>query len=206
MLDNTTLNKFINKVDQAYQQFCVWMYANNEFAKHQEEWNQFVAPNLFKTEDFSRDIGCKYKNFWDVTISSLQHSWMLSVRRLLDRAYFNEAKKIQPRLSLWYILELLEDDSLSSSIRLKVENYKPTYESLKTLRDQFLAHNNVNLEKIKVKAGVEDLFKELNDAISDIKRSKSHLQDCNSVDLNYVEALSRCGVDEIFEALTTQKI
>ena len=203
MLEAKTLDEFTRKANHAHQQFCVWMYANNEFAKHQEEWNQIAAPRqLFKTEEFSRDKGCKYKNFWSVVIPSLQHNWILSMARLFDPAYHSrDKKKDKPRLSVEYVLELLDDVSLAQSIRDKIKKCETTIQSLKTQRDNFLAHNDVNFKSTKIEAGIENLFEELDNAISDMKRSKPHLQNCNNINLKYTEVLSRCGVDEVFEAL-----
>lgn len=196
MTDQKTLNEFTSKINHAHQQFCVWRYANNEFAKHQGEWNQ-------ATEEFLQGRGCKYKNFWDVVIPSLQHSWILSLARLFDPAYHSRDKeKGRPRLSLGYIIELLDDASLAKLIHSKIKKYDTTIQSLKTHRDNFLAHNDVNFKGTKIEAGVENLFEELDNAISDIKRCKSHLQNCKNTNLKYTEALSRCGVEEVFKALT----
>lgn len=94
MLDEKTLDDFTNKANHAHQQFCVWMYANNEFAKHQDDWNKIAEPRkLFTIEEFSRDKGCKYKNFWGVVNFSLQCGWILSLARLLDPSYNSHDKK-----------------------------------------------------------------------------------------------------------------
>lgn len=203
MLDEKTLNEFMRKANHAHQQFCVWMYANNEFSKHQEKWNQMAEPRkFFKIEEFSRDKGCKYKIFWNVVIPSLQHSWILSLTRLFDPAYHSrDKKKDKPRLSLDYILELLDDTPLEQSIRDRIKKCNITIQSFKKQRDNFLAHNDVKFKSTKIEAGVENLFEELDNAIFDIKRYNPHLKDCNNINLKYTEVLSRCGVDEIFEAL-----
>ena len=79
MLDGKTLDDFTNKANHAHQQFCVWMYTNNEFVKHQDDWNKIAEPRkIFTIEEFSRDKGCKYKNFWGVVNFSLQCGWILS--------------------------------------------------------------------------------------------------------------------------------
>lgn len=203
MLDDKTLNNFIAKANRAHQQFCVWIYTNNEFAKHQEKWNKIARPRrLFNIDEFSRDTGCTYKNFWDVVIPSLQHSWILSTERLFDPAYHSrDKKKERPRLSIHYILELLDDVILAQSIRERFEKHAPIIKSLKKQRDNFLAHNDVNFKNTKIEPGIENLFKELDDAISKIKQSGKNLTNCNSLNLKYTEVLSRCGVDEVFEAL-----
>lgn len=200
MLDAKTLDDFTGKANRAHQQFCVWVYTNNEFAKHQTEWNKLLIP--LKTEGFSQGRGCKYQNFWSVVIPSLQHGWIMSMARLFDPAYHSrDKKKEKPRLSLEYILELLDDTSLAQTIRNKVQKHNLTIQSIKKQRDNFIAHNNVNFKSTKIEMGIENLFEELDNAISDIKCCKPHIQNCNNINLKYTEVLSHCGVDEIFEAL-----
>jgi len=205
MLNEKTLNDFTNKVNHAHHQFCVWMYTNNEFVKHQNDWNKIAKPEkLFTTEEFSREKGCKYKNFWPVVIFSLQCGWILSLARLFDPAYHPcDRDKKKPRLSLYYILRLLDDARLVKLIcdKFEKQQYQVTIQSIKKQRDNFLAHNDVNFKNRRIEAGVENLFKELDDAISKIKQNKKHLANCNGTDLKYIENLSSCGVDEIFEAL-----
>ncbi len=201
MLDHKTLDEFTGKANHAHQQFCVWVYANNEFAKHQEEWNQIAEP-IIKTGEFSLDKGCKYKNFWNVVIPSLQHSWILSLARLFDPAHHSrDKKKDKPRLSLDYILELLDDAPLEQLIRDRIKKRNTTIQSLKKQRDNFLAHNDIKFKGTKIEAGVEDLFEELDNVISDMKCCKLHLKDCSNINLKYTEVLSRRGVNEIFDVL-----
>jgi len=203
MLDRKILDKFTKKVNQAYNQFCVWMYANNEFIKYQNEWNKIpFAGKFFKSNEFSRDKGCKYKNFWDVVIPTLQHGWVLGIARLFDPPYFlRDTKKKNPRLSLDYILELLENDDLEQSIKRQIDKHKNFIDSIKEQRDNLLAHNDVKFNNTRIEAGVEDLFKALDNIITEIKNKKPHLKNCNNINQEYTEKLSKCGVDEIFEAL-----
>jgi hypothetical protein len=205
-IDAKTLNEFTRKVNRAHQQFCVWAYVNNKFVEYQETWNGAAIPRvLFKTEDFSRDKGCKYKNFWDVVITSLQHSWILSIARLFDPAYHGrDFKKNNPRLSLEYILELLDNEGLAKEIRVKLHSHKETIESLKNHRNNFIAHNDVHFTPTKVGADIKKIFEELERSISDIKNSDPRLKNCNNINREYTEALSRCGVDEVFEKLSEE--
>lgn len=201
MLDKKTLDDFILKANHAYQQFCVWMYANNEFVKHQQEWNKIASLRLFTTEEFSRNKGCKYKNFWDVVISTLQQAWILGVIRLFDSPYFSrDTKKKNPRLSLYYILELLEDSNLKQLIKEEIDKHKDFIESIKKQRPN-LAHNEIEPIDKTIKAGIENLFEGLDSIITKIKNKKPYLKYCNDINREYTEKLSKCGVDEIFEAL-----
>ena len=192
MLDYKTLKKFVSKTNHAYQQFCVWMYSNNLFVEYQKKFN-----------DVPMGEDCEYKNFWDVIIPSLQHSWILSVARLVDPPYFGRDKnKEKPRLSIYYILELLDDHDLEKTIKDKLESHKNFTDSIKEHRDNFLAHNSVCFENKKIEAGVENFFEALDGIIVEIKDKKSHLKDCNDINLKHTEKLSKDGVEEIFQALS----
>lgn len=203
MLTEKTLNEFALQANYAYQEFRVWVYVNNEFVKHQQRWNQIANPSqLFTTGNFSREKGCKYKNFWSVVIPSLQYSWFLSLARLFDPAYHpKDHKKTKPRLSFEYILILLQDEIVTKTFQDRINKYQSTLDSIKKMRDNLLAHKDLNTTTLKISGGIEDLFKELDQIISDIKRSVLHLNNCNNINLEYTDVLSRCGVDEIFEAL-----
>jgi len=202
MLDRKILDNFTEKANHSYQQFCVWMYTNNEFVKYQKIWNEILEPRkLFKTEEFSREKGCKYKNFWDVVISTLQQGWILGVIRLLDPPYFlRDTKKENPRLSLYYILDLLEDDELEKSIKEEMDRHKIFIDSIKKQRPT-LAHNEIKIVDKRIEAGVENLFEALDNIITEIKNKKPHLKDCYNINREYMEKLSKCGVEEIFERL-----
>jgi hypothetical protein len=140
MLDPRTLDKFSGKVNKANQQFCVWFYANNEFAKHQTRWNQQMT-------GFPGGKGCKYKNFWDVVVASLQHCWVLSSARLFDPSYSSwDKQKRKPRLSIDYILELLGDKNFTQSVKNRISKYDVTIRSLKEHRDNFSAHNDATFQ------------------------------------------------------------
>lgn len=203
MLDVKTLNTFIGKVNQSYQQFCVWFPSNNEFAKHQARWNK-IDPTigLFAIEKFTKKHGCRYKNFWSVVIASLQHGWVLGTARLFDPSYHpRDKKKENPRLSLDFILEQLDNKEFCNSIKAEQASHKLVIESLKIHRDNFLAHNDLNFTNNKIEAGVEKLFEWLEQVISKIKESNPHLRNCNSINLKYNEKLAQCGVEEIFANL-----
>ena len=200
------INKFIKEIDKSCQQFYVWVYANNEFVKHQTEWNEIVdSGKLFTTKEFSRVNGCKYKNFWGVTIPTLQHGWILSIARLFDPPYFM-GDRTKPRLSVDYISEILADNGLTQLItKIKNSNQK-TISSIKKQRNNYLAHNNVGVYDKKIKAGIENLFDGLNSIIKYIKENIPSCSSCNNmIDFEYIEKLSKCGVEEVFEALSKYK-
>lgn len=196
MLDEKTLNDFSRKVNHAHQQFFVWFYATNEFAKHQNEWGQ-------RMQEYPGGTGSKYKNFWLVVLPSLQHAWILSSTRLfIDPPYAPwDNDKLKPRLSLSHMLKLLDDKIFAQSIRDRIKKYDPTIQSLKKLRDNVLAHNDINFQPGQIEAGIENLFEELDGIITDIKEHRPDLQGCINFDLKNTEALSQCGVHEVFEAL-----
>ena len=204
MLDKVTLNDFSKKVNKAYQEYCIWLYTNNEYAKYQVSWNEGVSVELIETKEFlknPRDHGCRYKNFLSVVLVSLQHAWILSLARLFDPPYHpRDRKKENPRLSLSYISELVDDTCVIQLIDELIKKYQGFSQSIKILRDNYLAHNDINCSDKEIKA-MNDLFEDLDNIISVIKQRKPHLKDCNNPELKYTDALSQCGVVEIFEKL-----
>lgn len=206
MLDTEIFNKFIRKANPAHQQLCVWFAANNEFAKHQAQWNK-LDPDIgpFGVENFTRRHGCKYKNFWSIVIPTLQHGWVLSTARLFDPAYHpGDKKQVRPRISLDYVLLKLGDEELSNEIHGEMKMHESVIKSLRKHRDNFHAHNDANFDSKIIEAGVENLFQWLEDTIAKIKRAHPHLNRCGIINIEFNEKLSQCGVEEIFEALTTE--
>ena len=203
MLDARTFNRFIGKANQSYQQLCLWLPANNEFVKHQERWNDFPLKNkMFPLEEFTRENGCRYKNFWSVVIASLQHGWILGTTRLFDPAYHSrDHKKQNPRLSLEYILEQLEDDEFKDLVKNEQVLHEEVIKSLKSHRDNSHAHNDLNYSNSRIEAGVERLYEWLESVILRIKEQKPHLKNCNAINLSYNEKLAMFAVQEIFEDL-----
>lgn len=203
MLDSVTFNEFIRKANPAHQQLCVWFAANNEFAKHQARWSK-LDPEIgpFALENFTRKHGCKYKNFWNIVVPTLQRGWILSTARLFDPAYHpGDKKKEKPRISLDYVLIKLEDETLSDVIRKQLESHRVVINCLKEYRDNLEAHNDANFKSTHIEAGVEDLFQWLEEIIAKIKETKPYLNNCGIINIKYNEKLSQCGVEEIFETL-----
>ena len=202
MLEKEIFNKFISEINKMSNQFFVWMYANNNFVKHQSKFNQGVSRDwCFSTDEYV-DKSCQYKNFWNVIIPSLQHSWLLSTSRLIDPAYFvGDKNKEKPRLSIYYILELLEDDELEQEIKKGLLQYNDFFKSIKGQRNNFLAHNDLKFDNIKIKAGIEKFLESLDKIIAMIKDKKPHLRDCNCICIERTDKLSNSGVKEIFEKL-----
>lgn len=205
MLDEKTLNKFTGEINRAYQQFRVWVDTckNDKFAKLQTEWNKVIPSHLFRFEEHLQDKR-QCKNFFcGVVVPSLQHSWILALARLFDPAYHSrDIEKKNPRLSLDYILELLEDEGLKQSIEGVIDKHRPCIDSIQKQRNNFLAHNDVNFNNTKIEAGVDDLFEVLDGVIVMIKNGKSHLKNCNNIGREYTAKMSKCGVDEIFKLLS----
>ena len=203
MLDSKTLNSFIGKANQSYQQLCLWLPTNNEFAKNQARWNEFdLKDTLFTTKEFTKKHGCRYKNFWIVVIASLQHGWVLGTARLFDPAYHpSDKKKQRPRLSLDFILEQLGDQTFSNLIKGEQTSHQLVIDSLKSHRDNYHAHNDLNYQNNRIEAGVEKLFEWLESVILRIKQLQPHLKDCNTINLEYNEKLAQCGVEEVFTDL-----
>ncbi len=197
MLEKKVFDNFITECQKAWQQFCVWKYANNYFAKRQDEFNKIVKDGFSSSEEDAIKNSCKCKNFWDVVIPSLQHSWILSVARLIDPPYFKNDKD-KSRLSIYYIIELLDDNELGQVIKNELNNQKDFLESMKTQRDGFIAHNSIGYNNKNIKAGVENFFNRLDNTINKIKNKKPHLNRCNNINIDFTDKLSEAGVKEIF--------
>jgi hypothetical protein len=65
-----------------------------------------------------------------------------------------------------------------------------------------LAHNSIKPVDDTIKSGIENLFEGLNNIIIEIKNKNLHLKNCNDINMEYTEKLSKCGVEEIFEVLS----
>lgn len=130
----------------------------------------------------------------------MQHSWILSAARLVDPPYFQKNKS-RPRLSIYYILELLKDDILKQELIDKLNSYNDFISSIKRHRDNFLAHNSIDFPNNKIEAGVENFFQELDNIIKRIKKNYPYLKECNDINLVFTEKLSEEGVKEIFEKI-----
>jgi hypothetical protein len=200
MLDVKTLNDFRSKANHAHKQFCLWMWANNKFANYQNDWDKITeSPKLYKIEGLLQNKEYKYTFFWNEVVFSLLCSWILSLARLFDPAH---GPKNDIRLSLYYILELFNDISFTSPLLSKFKKYQKTITSVKNVRDNFLVHNDVNLKPRAIAAGVEKLFEELDNFISEVKQRKKHLSNCGNINFKDNELLSHRSIDEIFNALS----
>ena len=146
ILDSATLNTFTGKANQAFQCFEVWFNANNQFAKNAKEWDLYAYSNNLFVDTDTTIRGCRYKNFWPVVTASLQHSWILGIARLVDKPYF-EGK---PRISIYYILDILADKTLVSDISMRLEKHHILIKSIRKLRNDALAHNDAKFNTRKI--------------------------------------------------------
>ena len=202
MLDTTTFRKFIGQANLTHQQFCVWYAFNNQFAKHWDRWNKFYSPTYFAPEDFDKTKGAKYKNFWNVTLASTQHGWILGTARLFDPAFHPRDKsKDNPRISFDYILDRLSDQNLALELRSELSKHDAVIQSIKNQRDNVLAHNDAKSDDKKIEAGVESLFEWLEATIAKIKSAEPHLSSCGIINIDYNVKLSDCGAEEVFSTI-----
>lgn len=200
MLNKETLDQFTKEANKGRNQFCVWMYAYNNFIKHQKEFNAIVI-DWFYAKDKAIENSCKYKNFWTTVIPSLQYWRVLSVAKLIDPPYFRWNKN-KARLSMYYILEQIDDTKFKSQLGNWLNEENNFIESIKKIRDNFLAHNNIWETTKKINKWVESFFTKINNIIIKIKEEYPHLKDCNDINLEYTEELSKAGVKELFEKIT----
>lgn len=199
MLTKEILNKFSNNANKWRTQFCVRMYTNNYFSKYQKQFNSEVKDWLY-TDDDAIGNSCKYKNFWDTVIPSLQHWWILSIARLVDPPFFRQDIN-KKNLSIYYIIDLIENEELKLDIKNKLSLHKDFVKSIKELRNTFLAHNNIGEINNIIPAGIEDFFEELNSIILNIIEEYPYLKDCNDLNLIYTNKLSEAWVKELFEKI-----
>lgn len=199
MLNKDILNKFTKEANKGRNQFCIWMYAYNNLIKHQEKFNSETKDWLYLDEKAIK-YSCKYKNFWNIVIPSLQHWWTLSVARLTDPPFFKQNPN-KKNLSIYYIIELLEDNDIKLEIKNELNQQQWFIKWIRDLRNTFLTHNDMGGETKIIPAGIEKFFENLNDIVWKIKERYPNLKDCNDLNLTYTEKLSKAGVEEIFEKI-----
>ena len=84
----------------------------------------------------------------------------------------------------------------------ELNKHKVFIESIKTYRDNFLAHKSANYSgDKKIDKGVEKFFQTLDYLIKKIKNKYPHLKECNDINLIFTEKLSEAGVKEVFEKI-----
>lgn len=203
MLNPDIFNRFIDKANHAYQQFCVWVGVNNKCFKHQNRWNKLesgISGHI--TSKFTKRHGPRYKNFWGVVVPTLQQSFILGTARLFDPPYHpRDAKHEKPRLSLDYILVELGNEKFARLIKNQQILHQTLINSIKSHRDNFYAHNSIYFDSPKIVGGIENLFEWLENVVLEIKNIDPLLKNCKIINLEYTEKLSRAGVNEIFEDL-----
>lgn len=198
MLQKEILDQFTKEANKWRNQFCVRMYTNNSFAEytknkaHPKYYSE--NPSYFNKPN-SGDIVLQ-----GTIIPSLQHWRVLSVARLIDPAYFRWDKN-KPRLSIYYILELLDKETLKEETETILDTQKEYFESIKNIRDNMLAHNSTTRISKEIKAGTELFFDNLNKTLIKIKNEFPELKQCNDLNLKNTEKLSELGVKEIFEKI-----
>ncbi len=191
MLNEKTFNNFIVEINRVYETFSVWVHVNNQCVKYQKEFN-----NVPKDED------SKYANFFNVVLTSLINSWVLGISRLLDTPYHKEdIKKEKPRLSIYYILEQLNDKGIKQEVRDKLSALKQFIYSNRDLRNERFAHRSLITKAIKQKAGIEDFFELLDNFVNEVKKKYQHLSVCNDIGMKRAEELSNKGVLELFNKI-----
>jgi hypothetical protein len=155
----------------------------------------------FYGDDEAIKNSAKYKNFFNIILPTLQHWWIMSIWRLIDPPFFkNDISK--KNLSIYYILEEIEDESLKLKIKSYLTQEKKFIKSIKKIRNTILAHNNIGENNTIINAWIESFFENINETILDIKKIYPHLKDCNNLNLEYTEKLCESWVKDIFEVIT----
>lgn len=189
MIDPKNLNAFTKEVNGARSQFCVRKYCNNQFAKYQNQFNSTVIKKRSTKEDPTKNFA-QYKNFWSVTIPTLQQGWILAIARLVDRPSYKK-DKTKTNLSVYYIIELLDDTELQEELRSTLIEHTEFTDQIEKLRKKSIAHKDLNHENYKIiKPGIEDFFETLENVISLIISKYSELRSCDKPNLKFTEKLS----------------
>lgn len=199
MLTKEILDEFSKEANQWRSQFCVRKNSNNNYIKYEKIFKLNIVDGLYPSNEAIENSG-KYKNFWDIAIPSIQHWWILCIARLTDPPYFKNNKE-KANLSIYYILEHIDNQILKENIIIKLEKHQLFISSIKNIRDKILAHNNIWENNKTINKWIEPFFEEINKIIKDIKMEYPHLKDCNDLNLNHTEKLSETGVNEIFEKI-----
>lgn len=199
MLEKKIFGDFIKQSNKARQQFCIRKYTNNNLSRNKDIFYKKPDRRLYSSDE-AINKSPEYKNFWDVTKASLQHWRILSTARLLDPPFFRKNIEKQ-NLSIYYIIELLEDKDLKSYIKKELERHNSFIKWIKKLRDTFLAHNSLVEKTNTIPWWIEDFFESLNTMILKIEDEIKDLNSCWDINLKHTENLSESGVKEIFEKL-----
>ena len=189
-LDLDTFNGFISLVDKARQQFCIYIEFNN---KTVEYYKYIYSPTS------NRLLKHNYNNFFEVTRNALQLSSLLSAAKLIDPAFHNNRPKNPARFSIYYIFHILWDVSLSDDF----ENWldKDFIKSLKKIRRESIAHNDLELEKWILKWWVEGFFELLVETIEIIKTKNTALRAAQKIVLSDILSSSETWVQRLFQKL-----
>gem|GEM_PF-2800501 len=83
----------------------------------------------------------QYDNFFEVTRFALQQSSLLSIAKLIDPPFYNNNPKKPARFSIYYILSSLDTNDISEEFENLLD--KDFIKSLKSIRRESIAHNNV---------------------------------------------------------------
>jgi hypothetical protein len=190
MLDEKTFNDFIDEVDKAYQLFNYWKYTNNKIYVPSEKW-------LVPAEIWQNKKVPKFGKFWRFVGVSLQDMWILAVARLFDPSSFRDQK----RLSIYYLLNLLNDDIFKNEVELRLQKHKSYMDSVKNYRNNFLAHKSVDALIEDIAAGIEAFFEEVNKIVSEIKNKETHLKNCRDIYFQDIEKSCEDDVEKVLRIL-----
>ncbi|MFA5954910.1 MAG: hypothetical protein WC817_05280 [Patescibacteria group bacterium] len=185
MLKAKEFNKFVYEVEKCYQFFCIWRYLHNK--------------NFGKV--YKRVGGSGYRNFWGVVSVALQNEFCLGVRRLVDT---DKSPYKEDRLSIEYICKNI-DPKLAVLFRNDLNKHNRFIKHVKTFSTNYLAHaslNDILSEKDNlIPSGREKFFLTLATYIKKIKESNPELEKCTDINLNFLENISKTGVENLFKDL-----
>ncbi len=90
-------------------------------------------------------------NFWNAVISSLNHSWMLSLAKIYEESKYSKRDEV---ISIYSLVEHQADTARKNEAKRLLVKRKGLFKNLKNIRNRLLAHNNA-----KHRADPKVLFK-----------------------------------------------
>ena len=184
MLDKKIFSDFQGEVRKAYYQFSVWLHVNNELARLE-----------------NHDL------VWEMILTALEQAYILAIARILDPPYYDKKKKEEPRLSLKFVLENLNDPVYTKQVEQRIEEAQKTNDqSVGLVQDYrpFIAHNPLNTERKQKIKSVDYLFDELRKIIKEIGQRINCRHPGDPLEKENIDDLVAQSTRRLFEAVLKQ--
>jgi hypothetical protein len=167
MLEKNDFENFIDEAIEICTVFNIWT------GYHIPSQNKVIFDKAYSNTDANQCARA-----FD---SSLQHSWILGIARLLDppETFGHE------NLSIEFILRQFENAELKQKYEEFCSSHSDFIFSYRQARNKLLAHNAIDDSFNEIlKAGIEDFFNFLKDLITEIKKQIITSKDINIDDIS----------------------